>query len=169
MTTVPAEKLYSVCGQLKGANTLIKTKTAREVKVMTMIIKSKNIELIEEYFEGEQVAIEYYARPDVYINKRGKESECWTSAYGKYAGPRSKPKPLLKFYAKYNNKHFKPNFDTNEMEITRETFIKGGHRYFTKEKPKLPEYDTDGKYSGSECDSESDSDSDSESDSDREE
>jgi len=114
------KKVYALAGQLKGKNTIIKQKDTRESKLLNMIVKSKNTELIEEAFMGTSIAIEYIARPSTYTNKSGKENDCWESAYGRYAGSRKNKAPTLTYYLEYTDKSkkfFKPNFKTGMLEF----------------------------------------------------
>jgi len=79
-------------------------------EVFKIVLKTNNKELIHQVaLAGKYtVCVRYYARPGEYTNKKGKTTECWYSAYGKYVGgKRANPTPpILIMWMEYKEEGF---------------------------------------------------------------
>ena len=86
----------------------------KSLQLYNIIIKSNDYDMIEDMLLntiGIKIPIKYYAIKSTYINKKGKKSKCWMSAYGKYSGKRNKKIvedeiPILTAYKNYTKEDF---------------------------------------------------------------
>ena len=124
-------QLKAVCSKLKYANIRLQSEAIKKEKLLSIIMRTEDEDDIEEAFEDEELAINYYAKEGTYLNKRGVESACYKSIYGRYAGKITDTSvaPVLQYYKIYNSKVFKPNFTTYKMECRAKVINKDGVKY----------------------------------------
>lgn len=76
-------------------------------KLFNIIIRTAGEGGIREAYKetNSSVQFPYYAIKSKYTTKKGKEMDCWKSAYGKYAGKwvEGKPAPILNGWKGYNS------------------------------------------------------------------
>jgi len=117
MTTYTQEdmdKANIIANSVKGTVNRYKSELFYERQekedLLNKIFKMGSKELILSAIAGKSLGVYYEAIEGTYINKKGVESKCWNSVYGKYAGSREGKrgdKPIiLKSYIKYNNEDF---------------------------------------------------------------
>ena len=101
------------CGgglSLLGDKNWGKINAENEVARLLQLImdKSNDEALLREAYKGHSFPVKYKAIEGVYKNKKGIESKCWYSIWGKYAGSfvQNKEPPILNFYADYNEEDF---------------------------------------------------------------
>ena len=99
-------------------------------KLFNIIIRTAGEDGIREAYKeiNNSVQFPYYALKGKYTTKKGKETDCWKSAYGKYAGKweEGKPAPILNGYLSYS--HFKEEDLLWDAE-TKKFFVHYPHIY----------------------------------------
>jgi len=99
-------------------------------KLFNIIIRTAGEDGIREAYKeiDNSVQFPYYALKGKYTTKKGKETDCWKSAYGKYAGKweEGKPAPILNGYLSYS--HFKEEDLLWDAE-TKKFFVHYPHIY----------------------------------------
>ena len=99
-------------------------------KLFNIIIRTAGEDGIREAYKeiNNSVQFPYYALKGKYTTKKGKETDCWKSAYGKYAGKweEGKPAPILNGYLRYS--HFKEEDLLWDAE-TKKFFVHYPHIY----------------------------------------
>ena len=99
-------------------------------KLFNIIIRTAGEDGIREAFKeiDNSVQFPYYALKGKHTTKKGKEIDCWKSAYGKYAGKweEGKPAPILNGYLRYS--HFKEEDLLWDAE-TKKFFVHYPHIY----------------------------------------
>ena len=99
-------------------------------KLFSIIIRTAGEDGIREAYKeiDHSIQFPYYALKGKYTTKKGKEIDCWKSAYDKYAGKyeEGKPAPILNGYLRYN--HFKPE-DLLWDAGTKKFFVHYPHIY----------------------------------------
>jgi len=100
-------------------------------RILTLIFEKGNEELIRATMEGRTIIVKYKALKGKYKNKKGVESDCWESIWGKYAGSclRQKEPPTLNFYIPYIEEDF--DFDSTgrgygKLKYNKSTATKHG-------------------------------------------
>jgi len=104
----------AVANHLNTTKFLLAQEEKKTQQLYNIIIKSNDFDMIEDMLlntMGMKIPIKYYAIKSTYINKKGKKSKCWKSAYGKYSGKRNKKIvetdiPILRAYKYYTKEDF---------------------------------------------------------------
>lgn len=114
----------AVANHLNNTKYNLATEQKKTAQLYRMIMKSNDYDMIEDMLLntiGIQIPIKYYAIKSTYINKKGKKTKCWRSAYGKYVGKRE--------CCGYTIKKNITTYDYKETDIP----ILTGYKYYTKE------------------------------------
>ena len=128
-------KLQKQCYITGGGMSLLAEKNMGKIvaenrveKLMRIILKSNDYDMIAEALEGQNIPVKYHAVLGERENKKGDLKPCYFSLWGKYAGAfyKDKPPPILNYYIPFEKDEFifhKDNEGYNKFEPKDKTFI----------------------------------------------